>query len=57
MVRRYSFCCCTGANTKTASLDVKLTSAQGILQPVFNDALCLMLLALTLLGGLDDEEA
>lgn len=57
MVRRYSFCCCTGANTKTASLDVKLTSAQGILQPVFYDALCLMLLALTLLGGLDDEEA
>lgn len=34
-----------------------LTSAQGILQPVFYDALCLMLLALTLLGGFNDEEA
>lgn len=57
MVKRYSFCCCTGAKTMSALFDVKLTFAQGILQPVFHAATCQMLKPLTALGGVDAKEA
>lgn len=36
---------------------MKLTFAQGILQPVYNDVLFQMSKPLTALGGVNDEEA
>lgn len=41
----------------SALFDLKLTFAQGILQPVFHAAPCQMLKPLTALGGVDAEEA